>query len=44
MLREVKERMAQRRATKPERMQRKARAEAQRREHQREGMDSKRRK
>jgi hypothetical protein len=39
MLRELKERMAQRRAerraTKPERMQRKARAEALRREHQR---------
>ena len=45
MLRELKKRMAQRRAerraTKPERMQRKARAEAVRRGHQREDMGSK---
>ena len=45
MLREFKERMDQRRqerrAAKPGRMEKKARAEALRREHQREDMDSK---
>ena len=45
MLRELKARMdkrrQERRAARPERMEKKARAEAQRREHQRESMDSK---